>query len=108
MNKYTDITQQVKVLRAANRAAARTWFRSKRAAFMELCLVQSSSRLGQSHATHGKVLTASLTPQGARVVASCHSAVDAVESRMLSSMDARERATLQALLKRCAVALEDD
>ncbi len=61
----------------------------------------------QSHATHGKILAASLTAQGARLVASCHAAVDAVEARMLRSMDARERAILQSLLKRCAEALED-
>ena len=53
-------------------------------------------------ATHRKVLSAELTPAGARLVASCHQAVDAVEAHMLRNLDAREQATLQALLERCA------
>jgi DNA-binding MarR family transcriptional regulator len=61
----------------------------------------------QPHPTHGKVLMASLTPKGARLVASCHAAVNAVEARMLSGLNAAERSTLQALLGRCATALED-
>jgi DNA-binding MarR family transcriptional regulator len=60
------------------------------------------------HPTHGKVLMASLTPEGARLVASCHAAVNAVEARMLRSLGARERATLQSLLERCAAAWDEE
>jgi DNA-binding MarR family transcriptional regulator len=61
----------------------------------------------QPHATHGKVLTTSLTPEGARRVASCHAAVAAVEARMLHDLNAHDRATLHALLEKCATALDD-
>ena len=62
----------------------------------------------QPHPTHGRVLTASLTPKGARLVASCHAAAEAVEARMLRGLGARERATLQSLLERCATALDEE
>ena len=62
----------------------------------------------QAHPTHGKVRMVTLTPRGARLVASCHAAVAAVEERMLRSLGAAERAALQRLLGRCADALVDD
>ena len=60
------------------------------------------------HPTHGKVLMANLTPEGARLVKSCHSTVEAVETRMLRGLKASERSTLQSLLERCAAAIEQD
>jgi DNA-binding MarR family transcriptional regulator len=60
----------------------------------------------QPHPTHGKVLTASLTAQGSRLVASCHAAVAAVEERMLQPLSAQERSKLRSLLERCASALD--
>lgn len=60
----------------------------------------------KAHPTHGRVLMASLTPEGARLVTSCHAAVKAVEERMLRGLTAGERSALRALLARCAKALE--
>lgn len=60
------------------------------------------------HPVHGKILTATLTREGARRVAACHAAVNAVEERMLGRLKDRERATLRKLLESCAAALEED
>jgi len=58
------------------------------------------------HPAHGKVLQTFLTPPGARLVASCHAEVDAVEARMLRGLSAPGRATLRKLLVSCAASLE--
>lgn len=61
----------------------------------------------QPHPTHGKVLTVSLTTEGARRVASCHAAIAAIEDRMLKDLGVRERSTLRSLLERCAASLDE-
>jgi len=61
-----------------------------------------------AHPTHGKVLMATLTLEGARLVSSCHAEVTAVETRMLRRLGASERTTLQKLLEQCVAALEDN
>jgi DNA-binding MarR family transcriptional regulator len=60
----------------------------------------------QPHQVHGKILTTSLTASGARRVADCHAAVQAVEERMLKWLGASERANLRRLLGMCADALD--
>ena len=59
-----------------------------------------------AHPTHGKVLQVTLTPAGARLVASCHAEAAEAEARMLSRIGAADRATLRRLLAECAAALE--
>ncbi len=56
-------------------------------------------------AANGKVLRATLTGAGKRLVASCHDGALAVEGRMLSPLTSQERAQLQDMLERCFRAL---
>ena len=59
-----------------------------------------------SHPTHGKILMTTLTRKGARLVASCHADIAAVEEHLFGPLSRGERAMLQTLLERCAHALE--
>ncbi|HTP49561.1 MAG TPA: MarR family transcriptional regulator [Anaeromyxobacteraceae bacterium] len=74
-------------------------------------IVENLESLGligrKAHPTQGRVLMATLTAAGARLVASCHAEVSAVEARMLRHLGATDRETLRKLLERCAAALED-
>ena len=47
-----------------------------------------------THPNNRRVYPAVLTPQGRKVLASCDTAVDALEETMLLDLDARQRATL--------------
>ena len=60
------------------------------------------------HATHGKVLTSTLTHKGKAVVASCHAKIAAVEERMLRQLDRPAREALQASLLGCVQALSEE
>ncbi len=73
-------------------------------------IVENLESLGlirrEPHLTHGRILVASLTREGKRLVGACHEGVDAVERRMLQGLSTSERSTLQKLLARCVDALE--
>jgi DNA-binding MarR family transcriptional regulator len=58
------------------------------------------------HASHGRILEATLTANGRRVVRVCHEVVNGVERRMLDALSEAERNTLARLLVSCADALE--
>jgi len=58
-----------------------------------------------AHPSHGRLLPASLTRRGERLVAAGHAGVGEVERRMLASLAEEERRQLLDLLLRCAVAL---
>ena len=74
-------------------------------------IVQGMLRKGwierAAHPTHGRVLQTSLTPNGQRLIASCHGQVHAVEQAMLSRLTKAQRSHLQQLLKACAEGLTD-
>ena len=57
---------------------------------------------------HGRVMRTELTPAGRRALARCDRAVDAVESELLSTLDAGESADLRDALVRCGRALEHE
>ncbi len=75
-----------------------------------LPIVESLERRGllarRPHPTHGKVLMAALTADGAFLVNACRAEVEAVEARMLRGLRPAGRATLRKLLMACAAALE--
>jgi DNA-binding MarR family transcriptional regulator len=52
-----------------------------------------------------RILRAWLTEHGSRVLRACHRAVDEVEERMLSGLDAAEAAAFGRALERCLDAL---
>lgn len=58
------------------------------------------------HPEHGRVIMTELTRAGQKVVAAGTTAANTVERQMLSKLSAKEVAQLNALLKRCAEALE--
>lgn len=58
------------------------------------------------HPEHGRVIMTELTRAGQKVVAAGATAANTVERQMLSKLSAKEVAQLNALLKRCAEALE--
>jgi DNA-binding MarR family transcriptional regulator len=58
-----------------------------------------------AHPDHGRILPASLTARGARLVAACHPLVGEAEQRMLADLDPEQRRQLLDLLVKCAVAL---
>ncbi len=55
----------------------------------------------QPHATHGRVLMASLTAAGSTLLASCQKDVEAADKDMWRCLTVTERATIQELLSRC-------
>lgn len=60
----------------------------------------------EPHPTHGRVLLTTLTAKGKKLVGSCHQGALAVETRMLRSLSARERAHFLKMLERCFRSLE--
>jgi DNA-binding MarR family transcriptional regulator len=59
----------------------------------------------QSHPRHGRVLQASLTPEGRRVVAAASAAVDTIERRMLAGLSPQAQDKLAKALNACIDAL---
>jgi len=57
------------------------------------------------HPELGRVLQASLTPQGRKLLTECHRRVQQVESQMVADLTPAERQQLAGLLQRCADAL---
>ena len=57
------------------------------------------------HPTHGRLLPATLTAKGRRVLADCERGVDEMEEVMLADLTARERAALRKALKSSVRAL---
>ena len=57
------------------------------------------------HAVHGRVLQAHLTAEGARVLAGCGAAVDAVEERMLAGLSPADRQRVADVLRQFTEAL---
>ncbi len=57
------------------------------------------------HPNHGRLLPATLTAKGRRVLAECEREVDAMEVVMLGSLTERERRAFLAALKSCVRAL---
>ena len=57
------------------------------------------------HPSHGRLLPATLTPKGRRVLAACDRAVDEMEDVMLADVGARERKAFLAALKSAVRAL---
>jgi DNA-binding MarR family transcriptional regulator len=57
------------------------------------------------HPGHGRILLASLTAKGARLVAGCHAGAAEVEQRMLAGLGPEQRRQLLDLRVKCAVAL---
>jgi DNA-binding MarR family transcriptional regulator len=55
---------------------------------------------------HRRILRTRLTDAGARLLTACQRRVDAIEDRMASALDARERQQLVRTLERCVEALE--
>ena len=51
-----------------------------------------------AHPSHGRLLPASLTAKGRRVLDACEDAVDEMENAMLAGLTARERATARKVL----------
>ncbi len=60
------------------------------------------------HPSHGRILEATLTPRGTRVVEASHQLVLRVEHKMLSPLAGAERVSLASFLDRCANALGGD
>lgn len=60
------------------------------------------------HPEHGRVIMTELTAAGQRAVAEGAKAADVVERQMLSMLSPEEARLLCELLKRCAVALNDE
>ena len=58
-----------------------------------------------AHPSHGRLLPASLTRRGERLVAAGHAGVAEVEGQMLAGLAEEERRQLLDLLLRCAVSL---
>jgi DNA-binding MarR family transcriptional regulator len=58
------------------------------------------------HATHGRVLEASLTPAGRKILNACHGTARAVEAQMCGGIDQPEREELMTVLRRCVENLE--
>jgi DNA-binding MarR family transcriptional regulator len=59
----------------------------------------------QPHPRHGRVLQASLTPEGRRVVAAAAAAVDTIERRMLAGLSPQAQDKLAKALNACIDAL---
>ncbi len=59
----------------------------------------------QPHPRHGRVLQASLTPEGRRVVAAASAAVDTIERRMLTGLSPQAQDKLAKALNACIDAL---
>lgn len=57
------------------------------------------------HPGHARILQAKLTPDGRAVLRACHQAVDAIQERMLSGLDAASRQRLAAALRSCIESL---
>lgn len=60
------------------------------------------------HQVHGRVIMTELTDSGRKAVDAGTIAADIVERQMLSALSAEEAKLLANLLKRCAVALENE
>jgi DNA-binding MarR family transcriptional regulator len=57
------------------------------------------------HPNHRRVLPATLTPKGRRVLAACEAAVGEMEEEMMSELSTDERASLFDALKKCVRSL---
>ena len=57
------------------------------------------------HPNHGRLLPATLTPKGRRVLTACDEAVDEMEAMMLAGMSERERTAFLGALKSAVRAL---
>jgi DNA-binding MarR family transcriptional regulator len=57
------------------------------------------------HPNHRRVLPATLTPKGRRVLAACEAAVGKMEEEMMGELTAKERASLLDALKECVRSL---
>jgi DNA-binding MarR family transcriptional regulator len=57
------------------------------------------------HPNHRRVLPATLTPKGRRVLAACEAAVGKMEEEMMGGLTAEERASLLDSLKECVRSL---
>jgi len=62
----------------------------------------------QPHPEHGRILTTTITRAGKKLLTQAHERVEAVEERMLSGLDGRERQDLLEVLQRCSSKLERD
>lgn len=60
------------------------------------------------HPEHGRVIMSELTKAGQKVVRAGADAAEAVERQMLSDLSKSEVAQLNALLQRCAAALDEE
>lgn len=59
----------------------------------------------RAHPTHGRVMQARLTDEGAGLLGRAHDRVTTVEERMVSGLSEKERQELLSSLKRCTAAL---
>ncbi len=57
------------------------------------------------HPGNARILQAELTPDGRAALRACHQAVDAIQERMLSGLDAASRQQLAAALRSCIESL---
>lgn len=57
------------------------------------------------HPNHRRVLPATLTPKGRRILAACEEAVGEMEKEMMSELSARERGSLLDALTKCVRSL---
>ena len=57
------------------------------------------------HPGHGRILQASLTPDGREALLACHEAADAIEERMLAGLRAQDRQQFESALRACIDAL---
>lgn len=60
------------------------------------------------HPWHGRILQASLTPDGQTTLLACQRTADAIEERMLSGLSPRDRAQFDAALRSCVSALTSE
>jgi DNA-binding MarR family transcriptional regulator len=57
------------------------------------------------HPVHGRILQASLTPDGRTALLTCQETADVIEEQMLSLLSAEERQQLEVALRACVRAL---
>jgi DNA-binding MarR family transcriptional regulator len=90
----------------SNAELARATFVSAQAMQEQLAALEAAGLVARTDdPDHGRIRRTRLTPLGGRAAAECRAIADQVEARMLSGLDASERATLADLLLRCADAL---
>jgi DNA-binding MarR family transcriptional regulator len=59
------------------------------------------------HPVHGRILQASLTPDGRTALLACQQIADVIEEQMLSLLSTGERRQLEAALRACVKALAE-